>query len=77
MRKHALIVTLPPEYFKPKTKKLFKICSRRLCESVDGVNSSLAQSASESWRCKRFQKWKKVANARLKGLSHGRQNFDA
>jgi len=36
---------VPPE--NPKPKKLFLISSRRLAESVEGLNSSLAQSPGE------------------------------
>jgi len=32
---------------KPKTKLFLKILTRRLRESIDGLNSSLAQSAAE------------------------------
>jgi len=45
MRKHALIVTLPAENPKSKAKKIFSISTRRLAESVEGLNSALAQSA--------------------------------
>jgi len=55
---------------KPPTeneKSFLSISSRRLVESVDGLHSSLAQSAGELWSCK---DWKspveKVARAGLK-----------
>jgi len=49
---------------KPKIEKEKKIlaCSSRLAESVEGLNSSLAQSAGESWRCKLLKNCKKVAH---------------
>jgi len=40
-------VTYLPENPKPKTKKFFSISTRSLTESVDGLNSFLAQSAGE------------------------------
>jgi len=33
----------------PKTKSAFSISSRRLAESVDGLDSSVAQSPGELW----------------------------
>jgi len=45
--KTPLLVTLPPEKLKPKTKILFSILTTRLAESVEGLNSSLAQSPGE------------------------------
>jgi len=42
-----LLVTLPPEKLKPETKIFFSILATRLAESVEGLNSSLAQSAGE------------------------------
>jgi len=45
--KHALIVMSPPEN-PTKTKKcFFSISTTRLAESVEGLNSSLAQSPGE------------------------------
>jgi len=41
--KHALIVTSPPENPAPKAKNFFSISTRRLAESVEGLNRSLAQ----------------------------------
>jgi len=35
----------------PKRKTFFSISTRRLAESVDGLDSSLAQSAGELWSC--------------------------
>jgi len=47
----------PPANPKPKTKILFlSISSRRLAESVDGLDSSLAQPHGELWDCKILQK---------------------
>jgi len=40
----------------PKRKTFFSISTTRLAESVDGLNSSLAQSAGELWRCKALPK---------------------
>jgi len=46
--KTPLLVTFPPEKLKPKTKKFFfSILTTRLAESVEGLNSSLAQSPGE------------------------------
>ena len=46
--RHALIVTSPPENPKTKAKKnFFSISTRRLAESEEGLNSSLAQSSGE------------------------------
>jgi len=58
--KPPLLVTLPPEKLKPKTKKLFiSILIARLAESVKGLNSSLAQSPGELQDCKALQeKWR-------------------
>jgi len=45
--KTLLLVTFPPEKLKPKTKKLyFFILTTRVAESVEGLNSSLAQLPS-------------------------------
>jgi len=54
---------------KPKTKKIFLTCSLRLAECVEGLKSSLVQSAGESWRCKLYKNCKKMAHAGLKGWS--------
>jgi len=46
--KHAFSVTSPPEIPPPKTKNVFfSVLTARLAESVDGLNSSLAQSPGE------------------------------
>jgi len=46
--KTPLLVTFPPEKLKPKTKKIFfSILSVRRAESVEGLNSSQAQSPGE------------------------------
>jgi len=43
-------VTSPPENAKPKTKNFFfSISTRRLAESVKGLNSSLALAAGDFW----------------------------
>jgi len=50
-----------------KTKNVFFISSRRLVESVDGLDSSLAQSAGELWSCKNLKsRVEKVTRAGLK-----------
>jgi len=41
--KTPLLVMLTPEKLKPKTKNFFSILTTRLAESVEGLNSSLAQ----------------------------------
>jgi len=51
-RKHASIVTSPTQNPKPKTKIFFLKYTRRLADSVDGLNSSLAPSFGELWSCK-------------------------
>jgi len=45
--KHVLFVTLPPEKPPPKQKIVFSILTIRLAESVEGLNSFLAQSPGE------------------------------
>jgi len=45
--KHAFFVTSPPEIPPPKTKNVFLDLITRLAESVDGLDSSLAQSPGE------------------------------
>ena len=67
MQKHALNVTSPSENLKSKTKKIYLTCSWRLAESTKGLNSSLPQSACESWRCKLFKICKKVEHPNWKG----------
>jgi len=42
----------PTKNLKPKTKNIFSLRTRRLAESFEGLNSSLAQSAGELWSCK-------------------------
>ena len=44
------------------------IYGRRLCASLEGLNSSLVQSAGESWSCKVLQK---VVHVGLKGRNRG------
>jgi len=56
-----ILVTFPPEKLKPKTKRIFFICSSRLAESVEGLNSYLAQSPGELWLCKIFRNYKNVS----------------
>ena len=54
----SLLMTFPPENLQPKTKKIFSILTTRLAESVEGLNSSLAQSPGELYDCKALQeKW--------------------
>jgi len=43
------LVTFPPANAKPKTKKNFSMSTRRLAESVEGLNSSLAPAAGDLW----------------------------
>jgi len=48
---------------------LFSISGRRLAESVDGLDSSLAQPAGELWSCEDLKSGvKKLARAGLQGL---------
>ena len=43
-------MTFPPANAKPKTKKIFfSMSTRRLAESVEGLNSSLALAAGDLW----------------------------
>ena len=61
------LVAGPPR--EPQTeneKRFFSISTRRLAESVDGFDSSLAQSAGELWSCR--GRAKKMASAGLKGI---------
>jgi len=37
---------------KPNTKKFFSLHMRRLAESIEGLNSFLAQSSAEIFPCK-------------------------
>jgi len=43
------LVTFPSANAKPKTKKFFSMSTRRLGESVEGLNSSLALAAGDLW----------------------------
>ena len=71
-QKNAPIITSLTENTKPKTKKDIFIQTRRLAESVKGLNISLAQSAGELWSCKKLQsRAKKVAHGGLKGGLRG------
>jgi len=46
-------VTSPPQNAKKETKKIFfSISTRRLAESVEGLNSSLALAAGDFWPIK-------------------------
>jgi len=45
--KHAFVVTSPPEIPSPKTKNLLFDFDYKTAESVDGLDSSLAQSPGE------------------------------
>jgi len=47
IQKHALFVTSPRENLTPKSNNFFLIETRRLAESVDILNSSLAQLTGE------------------------------
>jgi len=63
------LVVVPQRTPNRKRKMFFSISSRRLFESVDGLDSSLAPSAGELWSCKNLQTWvKKVARAGRKGF---------
>jgi len=44
---------------KTQNEKTFLPCGLRLAESVEGLNSSLAQAGGKSWRCKLFKNCKK------------------
>ena len=50
------LVKTPTGNHKPKTKIFLPILTRRFAESLDGLNSSLAESVGELWRCKLGQK---------------------
>jgi len=43
------LVTFPPENVKPKTKTFFSMSTRRLAETLEGLNSSLALAAGDLW----------------------------
>jgi len=45
--KTPILVTFPPEKLKRKTKFFFLILTTKFAESVEGLNSSLAQSPGE------------------------------
>jgi len=48
--KPPLRVTFPPENQKPKTKNVFfSMSTRRLAESVEGLNSSLVLATGDVW----------------------------
>jgi len=48
--KTHLLVTFPPGKLKPKTKNFFfSMWTRRLTESVEGLNGSLALAAGNLW----------------------------
>jgi len=58
-----------------QNEKLFSKYTRRLTESVKGLNSSLAQSTGELRGCKKLQTLvTKVAVVGLKGLKKGRSS---
>jgi len=46
---HSLILTSPPETPHQKQKTFFSMSTRRLAESVDGLNSSLSLAAGDLW----------------------------
>ena len=50
-RRHATIITSPTENPNSKRKKMVSKETRRLAESVEGLNTSLSQSADELWSC--------------------------
>jgi len=60
--------THPQRTLNPKRKSFLSILSRRFAESGDGLNSSLAQSAGELWRCKALQKSDARGLKTLKGF---------
>jgi len=52
---HEIVKTCP--YFdvphrEPKMKYVFSVSTRRLAKAVEGLNTSLTQSAGELWSCK-------------------------
>jgi len=48
--KTPLLVTIPPENLKAKTKNVFfSMSTGRLAESIEGLNSSLALAAGNLW----------------------------
>jgi len=48
--KTSVLVTFLPENLKPKTKNVFfSMSTRRLAESVEGLNSSLVLAAGDLW----------------------------
>jgi len=63
-RKHAPLLPHPQRTPNPKGKTFLSISTRRLAKSTDGLNSSLAQPASElrHWQSSE----EKVAHAGLK-----------
>jgi len=66
-------MTSPTENHNPKTKKKFLIETCGLPESVEGSNSSQAQSAGELWCCNVLQK--KVVPAGLTVNSPGKCGY--
>ena len=72
--KHPHLWQSPQRTLNRKRKTFFfSISSRRLAESVDGLDSSLAQSPGELWICK--GRVKKLARAGLKGLDKKSQTL--
>ena len=49
MQKTLPLVTFPLANAKPQTKNFFSVSTRRLAESVEGFNSSLALAAGDLW----------------------------
>jgi len=55
-QKHPHLWRSPQRTPNPNWKKFFSISTTRLAESVEGLNSSLAQLVGELQRCKTLQK---------------------
>jgi len=70
VKKTPSLVTTPPEIPKTKTKNIFLICSLRLAESAEGLNSSLAQSPGELLSCKLFLNCKKSGSRVTYDVQH-------
>jgi len=67
-QKHLYLWRSPQKSSNPKRKKFLFICNSRLAESVEGLNSSLAQSPGELKDCKALQDLWRTRD--LKGQSH-------
>ena len=66
-QKHPCLWRYPQKSSNPKRKNIFSILTTRLTESLEGLNSSLAQLPGKLWDCKSLQKKQ----------SRARQNFGA